>query len=450
MSDIICAIATAPATAALGMIRISGTGVLSVVLPLLKKINGAPAVLEHSKATLCRIEEGGEVYDEAMVTYFAAPRSFTGEDTVEITCHGGLYVLQSVCGLLLQKGCRMAEPGEFSKRAFLNGKLDLVRAQAVIDLIEATSRAEQKNALSQLEGHLSRRLTALYERLIELNTSLLAYVDFPDEVEAPEEDTLAELQAIEQELNELLAGTDRGRLMKEGLTIAIVGAPNVGKSTLMNRLLGYDRSIVSEIAGTTRDTVTEGCRLGGLKCHIADTAGIRNTGDPIEQQGIEIARAKAQEARVVFTVFDGSRLLSQEDVALAEEFGNDTNLAIINKADLPENANVAYIESKFIHCVKLSAKEGQGIEAIDQWIREHFSTADTTGDGLLTSLSQAQRLLAGREAVRRAIAGLQAGFTPDLASLDITEAAAAVGEVTGDTVTDKMIDNIFSKFCVGK
>lgn len=344
----------------------------------------------------------------------------------------------------------MAEPGEFSKRAFLNGKLDLVRAQAVIDLIEATTRAEQKNALSQLEGHLSRRLTALYERLVDLNTSLLAYVDFPDEVDAPEEDTLLELQAIEQELDRLLAGSDRGRLMKEGLKIAIVGAPNVGKSTLMNRLLGYDRSIVSDIAGTTRDTVTEGCRLGGLKCHIADTAGIRNTADPIEQQGIGIARAKAQEAGVVFVVFDGSRLLSQEDVALAEEFGNERNLAIINKADLPENANIEYIKSKFIHTVNLSAKEGQGIEAIDQWVGTHFSTADTAGDGLLTSLSQAQRLLAGREAVRRAISALQAGFTPDLASLDITEAASAVGEVTGQTVTEKMIDNIFSRFCVGK
>ena len=450
MSDIICAIATAPATAALGIIRVSGQGALELVLPLLKKLSGAPAVPEHGKATLCRIEEGGEVYDEAMVTYFEGPRSFTGEDTVEITCHGGLYVLQSVCELLLKRGCRMAEPGEFSKRAFLNGKLDLVRAQAVIDLIEATTRAEQKNALSQLEGHLSRRLTALYERLVDLNTALLAYVDFPDEVDAPEEDALLELESIEQELNELLAGSDRGRLIKEGLKIAIVGAPNVGKSTLMNRLLGYDRSIVSDIAGTTRDTVTEGCRLGGLKCHIADTAGIRRADDPIERQGIEIARAKAQEAQVVFCVFDGSRLLSQEDVALAEEFGNDTNLAIINKADLPENANVAYIESKFIHTVKLSAKEGQGIEAIDGWVKDHLSPADISGDGMLTSLSQAQRLLAGREAVRRAIGGLQAGFTPDLASLDITEAAAAVGEVTGNTVTDQMIDNIFSKFCVGK
>lgn len=450
MSDIICAIATAPATAALGIIRVSGEGALELVLPILKKMSGAPAALEHSKAALCRIEAEGETYDEAMVTYFEGPRSFTGEDTVEITCHGGLFVLQSVCELLLKRGCRMAEPGEFSKRAFLNGKLDLIRAQAVIDLIEATTRAEQKNALSQLEGHLSRRLTALYDRLVDLNTALLAYVDFPEEVDAPEEDALSELQAIEQELNELLAGSDRGRLLKEGLKIAIVGAPNVGKSTLMNRLLGYDRSIVSDIAGTTRDTVTEGCRLGGLKCHIADTAGIRQADDPIERQGIEIARAKAQEAQVVFCVFDGSRLLSQEDVALAEEFGNDTNLAIINKADLPENANIQYIESKFIHTVKLSAKEGRGIEQIDTWVKEHFSTADIRGDGMLTSLNQARRLLAGLEAVRRAIGGLQAGFTPDLASLDITEAASAVGEVTGQTVTEKMIDNIFSRFCVGK
>ncbi len=450
MADIICAIATAPATAALGIIRISGDGVLDLLLPMLKKKSGASARLEHAKATLCRIEDQGEIFDEAMVTFFEGPRSFTGEDTAELCCHGGLYVLQSVMELLLRKGCRMAEPGEFSKRAFLNGKLDLIRAQAVIDLIEATSRAEQKNALSQLEGHLSRRITALYERLVEPNTALLAYVDFPEEVDAPEEDTLQELRAIEEELSALLAGSNQGRLIKEGLQIAIVGAPNVGKSTLMNRLLGYDRSIVSSIPGTTRDTVTEGCRLGDLKCHIADTAGIRTTADPIEQQGIDIARRRAEEASVVFAVFDGSRPLSEEDQALAEEFGNGRNLAIINKADLPQMADTEYIQSKFIHCVKISAQNGAGCAVLDQWVREQFSPADQSAEGMLTSLSQAQRLLAGQQAVRRAIEGLEAGFTPDLASLDITEAASAVGEVTGDTVTEKMIDNIFSKFCVGK
>ncbi len=450
MADIICAIATAPATAALGIIRISGEGVLEILLPMLQKKNGAPARLEHAKATLCRIEDQGEIYDEGMVTFFKGPRSFTGEDTIEISCHGGLYVLQSVMELLLRKGCRMAEPGEFSKRAFLNGKLDLIRAQAVIDLIEATSRAEQKNALSQLEGHLSRRITALYERLVELNTALLAYVDFPEEVDAPEEDTLEELRAIDKELSALLAGSNQGRLIKEGLQIAIVGAPNVGKSTLMNRLLGYDRSIVSSIPGTTRDTVTEGCRLGDLKCHIADTAGIRTTADPIEQQGISIARRRAEEASVVFAVFDGSRPLTEEDQALAEEFGNGHNLAIINKADLPQMADTEYIQRKFIHTVNLSAQNGEGCVVLDQWVREQFSPADQSAEGMLTSLSQAQRLLAGQQAVQRAIQGLEAGFTPDLASLDITEAASAVGEVTGDTVTDQMIDNIFSKFCVGK
>lgn len=450
MSDIICAIATAPATAALGIIRVSGSEAYSVVAPLLNRINGTPAALEHGKATLCRIQADGELYDEAVVTYYQAPRSYTGEDTVELCCHGGLYVLQSVCELLLQKGCRMAQPGEFSKRAFLNGKLDLIKAQAVIDLIEATSRAERKNALSQLEGHLSRRLSAVYERLVDLNTALLAYVDFPDEVDAPEEDTLAELQSIEQELSALLAGSDRGQLIKEGLNIAIVGAPNVGKSTLMNRLLGYDRSIVSDIAGTTRDTVTEGCRLGDLKCHIADTAGIRTTADPIEQQGIDIARARAQAAQVVFAVFDGSRPLTEEDRALAEEFGNEQNLAIINKADLPQKADLEYIKEHFIHIVKLSAKQGEGLSAIDGWIESQYSAEDCGDQGILTSLSQAQRLLAGRESVRRAIDCLEMGFTPDLASLDITEAASAVGEVTGQTVTEKMIDNIFAKFCVGK
>ena len=450
MSDTICAISTAPATAALGIIRISGSDTLNILLPLLKTKAGQPARLSPNRATLCRIEWEGEVYDEAVVTYYAAPRSYTGEDTAELCCHGGLYLLQSVTELLLKKGCRLAQGGEFSKRAFMNGKLDLIKAQAVIDLIEATSRAEQKNALSQMEGHLSRRITALYERLITLNTALLAYVDFPEEVDAPEEDTLAELQAIDHELTALLNGTKQGQLIKEGLQIAIVGAPNVGKSTLMNQLLGYDRSIVSSIAGTTRDTVTEGCRLGGLKCHLADTAGIHATADPIEQQGINIARRRAEEASVVFAVFDGSRPLADEDRDLAEQFGNDKNLAIINKMDLAKNADIEYIKSKFIHTVEISAKTGDGCAQLDEWVAAHFSTEEIGAEGLITSLNQAQRLTTGQQSVRDAIAGLEQGFTPDMVSLDITQAASAVGEVTGATVTDQMIDQIFARFCVGK
>lgn len=450
MSDTICAISTAPATAALGIIRISGPEVFSILLPLLKRKNGTPVQVEAGKAILCRIEHQGEVYDEAVVTFYEGPRSYTGEDTAELSCHGGLYVLKSVMELLLRQGCRLADPGEFSKRAFLNGKLDLIKAQAVIDLIEATSRAEQKNALSQMEGHLSKKITALYERLVELNTALLAYVDFPEEVDAPEEDTLAELKELEAQLTSLLAGSDRGQLIREGLNIAIVGAPNVGKSTLMNQLLGYDRSIVSAIPGTTRDTVTEGCRLGDLKCHIADTAGIRETADPIERQGIDIARKRAEEAAVVFAVFDGSRPLTDEDMALAEQFGNERNLAIINKADLPQNTNKEYIKNKFIHCVELSAQNGEGCTALDEWVLTQFSTEDTSVEGLITSVQQTQRLAAGQRHIRRAIEGLEQGFTPDMASLDITEAAAAVGEVTGQTVTDQTIDQIFSRFCVGK
>ncbi len=450
MSDTICAISTAAATAALGIIRISGADTLNILLPLLKGKGGSAPDLRPNQAVLCRIEEDGEVYDEAMVTYYAAPRSYTGEDTAELCCHGGLYVLQSVMELLLRKGCRMAEAGEFSKRAFLNGKLDLMKAQAVIDLIEATSRAEQKNALSLMEGHLSRRITEIYERLIALNTALLAYVDFPEEVDAPEEDTLVQLHALDRELTDLLDGTARGRLIKEGLKIAIVGAPNVGKSTLMNQLLGYDRSIVSSIAGTTRDTVTEGCRLGGLKCHLADTAGIRSTADPIERQGIDIARRRAEEAAVVFVVFDGSQPLSEADMELAETFGGEHNLAILNKADLAQNADREYIQSKFIHIVDLSAKTGDGCIQLDEWVRTQFSAEETGAEGLITSLNQAQRLTAGRQYLREAIHGLEQGFTPDMVSLDITAAAGAVGEVTGKTVTDQMIDQIFKNFCVGK
>ncbi len=451
MSNTICAIATAAAaTAALGVIRVSGPEAFELVCPLLKTKKGTPVAPNPNHAAYCRIEKGGEVYDEAVATFYAGPRSYTGEDTVELSCHGGLYVLRSVLNLLLEQGCRMAEPGEFSKRAFLNGKLDLIKAQAVIDLIEATSRAEQKNALSQLGGHLSQQIGHLYDRLVELNLGLLAYVDFPDEVEDPEQDTLAELKSISAELDHLIQGGDRGSLIREGLQIAIVGAPNVGKSTLMNRLLGYDRSIVSDIPGTTRDLVSEGLQLGGLKCRVADTAGIRETADVIERQGVSIARREAEAAGLVFAVFDGSHPLTEDDQQLAKTYGNDRNLAIINKGDLEKSINDEYIKEHFKHIVYISAKDGQGCPALDEWVRAHYSVEDAQADGVITSARQLQRLLAGKQLVDQAIDGLAQGFTPDLVSLDITEAASALGEVTGQTVTDEMIDKIFERFCVGK
>lgn len=450
MAQTICAIATAPATAALGVIRVSGPEAFSIIRPLLKTKSGKPLPETPRTALFCRIEADGFVYDETVTTFYPAPRSYTGEDVVELCCHGGLYVLNSVLELLIRKGCVLAAPGEFSKRAFLNGKLDLIRAQAVIDLIESSSRAEQQNALSQLNGLLSAQFSGLYEQLIDLNTELAAYVDFPDEVDPPENDTLAALRSIERDLCSLLEGCSQGRLIQEGLTIALVGAPNVGKSTLMNQLLGYDRSIVSALPGTTRDTVTEGCRLGDLKCHLADTAGIRETADPIERQGIAIARSRAMEAAVVFVLFDGSRPLSPDDRALIAEYGNDRNLAIINKADLPQKTDEQYIKEHFIHTVKVSAQNGTDCGVLDEWVRAHFSVADAAARGVLTSAMQIQRVTAAQKSVTQAIAGLVQGFTPDLAAIDISDAAAALGEVTGQTVTDQTIDRIFSRFCVGK
>lgn len=441
----ICAIATAPATAALGVIRVSGPKAFEIVAPLLNIQKITPR-----KACYCRIEADGFVYDEVIATFYPGPHSYTGEDVAELCCHGGLYVLRSVLELLVRKGCALAAPGEFSKRAFLNGKLDLIKAQAVIDLIEAGSRAEQQNALAQLQGGLSSQFSALYEQLVDLNTELAAYIDFPDEVDPPEGDALSALQKIGQELDALLEGCSRGRLIEEGLTIALVGAPNVGKSTLMNRLLGYDRSIVSDLPGTTRDTVTETCSLGDLKCRLADTAGIRQTADPIEQQGIEIARDRAAGASAVFVLLDGSRPLNDDDKALIKEYGNGRNLAILNKADLPQKADKEYIQKYFKHIVELSAKEPSACWVLDQWVRANFSVEDAAAQGVLTSAAQIQRVTAARAAVEQAAEGLAKGFTPDLITIDIEEAAAALGAVTGQRVTDETIDRIFSRFCVGK
>jgi len=450
MSQTICAISTAPATAALGIIRISGPETFSILEGILKKKNGAPFTVVHGKAALYRIEEDGAPLDEAMVTCFEGPRSYTGEDTAELCCHGGLFVLQSVMELLVRRGCAPAGPGEFSKRAYLNGKLDLVSAKAVIELIEATSKAQQKNALSRMEGTLSRKINRLYERLVDLNTELMAYVDFPEEIDEPAEEYLPALEEIEEELNALVEGTKTGRLIREGLSIAIVGAPNVGKSTLMNQLLGYERSIVSAIPGTTRDMVREGCRLGDLTCHLSDTAGMRSTADPIEQQGISIARKEAESARVVFAVFDGSRPLNEDDRQLILSYADAQNLAIINKADLPQLIDEEYISKHYKHIVKISAQNGAGCALIDEWVRTHYSVEDAAAEGVLTDPLQLADLLAAKNAVQAASAALAQGFTPDLVSIDLTEAASHLGGITGQEVTDEMIDRIFSRFCVGK
>ena len=451
MARTICAIATAPATAALGLIRISGPDAFEIVGPLLKNKNGeAIALPQMRRSVFCRVADEQEVYDEVIAVFYKGPHSYTGEDSVELSCHGGLYVLNSILTLLIRHGCKLAEPGAFSKRAFLNGKLDLVRAQAVIDLIEAQSRAEQKNALSRMDGRLSGRIRALYQQLIDLNSTLLAYIDFPEEIEEPEAAVLEKLKVIRSQLGQLLEGSKKGRLIEEGLQIAIVGAPNAGKSTLLNQLLGYERSIVSARPGTTRDMIAEGCRLGDLKCRLADTAGMRRTQDPIELQGITIAKREAEAAQVVFVVFDGSQEMQKEDYDLAEAYGGAHNLAVINKTDLPIKINEQYIKEKFKHTVNISAQTGAGCSAIDGWIRSRFSVADAAAQGVLTSAMEIQRITEAKEKLTQAIAGLEEGFTPDLITIDLTEAASALGEVTGQTVTEQMIEQIFSRFCVGK
>ncbi len=447
----VCALSTPRGVGGIAVIRVSGEEALPICgkllrLPQNKRIEELPA----NSAVFARLMEGKRVLDEVMVTCFHAPRSFTGEDTVEISCHGGIYISSRILQLLLQAGCRPAAAGEFTKRAFLNGKLDLTQAEAVIDLIHARSALQASSALGQLDGRLKEKVEGLRHRLMEIGTEIMAYVDYPEETigEIDEDSILQRLREIRGALAKLLASFETGQIIREGIPTAIIGRPNVGKSTLMNALLGKDKSIVTDIAGTTRDTVEESAVVGDMVLHLIDTAGIRETEDQVEAIGVRRARAAAENAALILAVVDGSAPLEAQDYAIFELCKDKPAILIINKSDcgsLPMQA------LPFTHILTLSAKEERGLEQLHQTVRELFLSEEVdTEDGMLTNLRQRDGVTLALSAVTRCVEAMEAGLTADLVGLDVGEAAEALGALTGTAVQEQMIEDIFSRFCVGK
>lgn len=452
--DTICAVSTARAAAAIGVVRVSGDRAVAICGKILKMKHGALDTAPQAAMRLCRIYDGGTAVDEALCAVFRAPRSYTGEDTVEINCHGGLSVLDRVMRLLIKNGARSAKAGEFTKRAFLNGKLDLVQAEAVGDLIDSRSEADAALALGRMSGGLSEKFSEIYEALVALGTDIAAYTDFPDEM-ADEISAARVLEVLYEQrsrLSKLEKSFARGSVIRDGADTAIIGAPNAGKSTLLNAVLGYDRAIVSPAAGTTRDVVSERAVMGKVALNLSDTAGIRAAGDEIEKRGVELAKNAADNADLIIAVFDGSRALSDDDRAIVSLCEGRTAVAVINKSDLPQRTDAEYISSRFIHTVYVSALSGQGLDGLSSvveglYLDDRLSIESGT---LLTSVRHYERVLAAAERVNSAIDTLERGFTPDLAAQDVTDAAAEIGLITGTQVSERMIDEIFSKFCVGK
>ena len=456
-ADTIAAISTPPIPAAIGILRLSGPRAAQIAAVCFKPL-GRKGLLEHRPHELVYgdlLDTEGAVIDRVLCTFSLAPHSYTGEDTAEIHCHGAPMVLQLGLEALFAAGARQAQRGEFTRRAFLNGKLDLAQAEAVGDLLEADSRQAARNAAGQLNGALSRRIGAVYSALLDVMAHFHAVLDYPDEDIDPftarqlGESLAAQRTALEQ----LAASWHRGQLVKNGVPCAIVGRPNAGKSSLLNALVGYERAIVTNIPGTTRDTVEERAELGGVTLRLIDTAGLRRSDDPIEQLGVERSRKAMEEAELILLVADGAAEWTREDSELARTVADTGKpwVLVWSKADLEKRAVAADMSGADAPpAVEVSAKTGQGLDRLAAAVGALFPRGQEEYGQLLTNARQAEAAGRALDAVIRAQEALESGVTPDAMLTDVEDALSALGELTGQSVREDITDRIFARFCVGK
>lgn len=447
MNDTICALATAPG-GAIGIIRISGPQALEILSRVFTKdVSAAPANTIHYG----HIKNGAEIVDEVMASLFRAPHSYTGEDSVEISCHGSRYILNKVLNLLIAEGCRQAGPGEFTQRAYLNGKMDLSQAEAVADLIASTNQATHQIAMSQLRGHFSSKLAQLREQLLKLTSLLELELDFSDheDLEFADRSELMELtKTIDNHITHLSNSFETGQAIKQGIPVAIVGKTNVGKSTLLNRLLKDDRAIVSDVHGTTRDTIEDTIDIKGITFRFIDTAGIRQTQDEVEQIGITRTYAAIDKARIVLWLIDSEPSIKEINDIL-QRTDNKKLIVIKNKADKADNDSYNSLKLPFI---SISAKFGKGIEELEQAIYEAADIPTLTeNDIIVTNARHYEALVRAHEHIQRVIDGLQMQLSGDLLSEDLRLTLDTLAEITGGQITpNEVLGNIFKNFCVGK
>lgn len=450
----IAAISTPQAAGGIGIVRISGTDARRVASRVFRPAGGKS--IEEAKgytALFGRVADGEGEFDEAVALVFSQPKSYTGEDVVELSCHGGLFLVKRLLAAVLRAGAQPAEPGEFTRRAFLNGKLSLTGAEAVMDLIGAQGKQAAAAALAAKDGALGRRIDAVKETILSLSAHLAAWVDYPeDDIPALEPQALErELAAVQGELDRLLAGFEQGRIIREGVETVLAGRPNVGKSTLMNLLSGCERSIVTDIPGTTRDVVEETVRLGDVVLRLADTAGLRETENPVEAAGVARTRERLKRAGLVLAVFDTSAPLSEEDRSLLQELKGSRAVAVLNKTDLPGRIEEEEIRAAVSQVVELSAATGQGYDALTKAVETALGTGEIDpAAGMLATERQKACALRAREGVGQAAEAIRAGMTLDAVSVALDDAAAALLELTGERVTDAVLDEVFARFCVGK
>lgn len=451
----IAAISTAQAPGGIGIVRISGPGAFEVADRVFRaKSGGRLAGCRGYTAKLGGAFAGsGEKLDDVVALVFRGPKSYTGEDVVELSCHGGLYITRRLLREVLAAGAVLAGPGEFTRRAYLNGKLDLAQAESVMQRIGASGEQAARAAQAVGDGALSRKIGAIREDLKGTAAHLAVWADFPDEgvPEVENEALLGKLRGYTAQLGDLLAGFEQGAVFREGVDTVICGRPNAGKSTLMNLLVGCTRSIVTQYPGTTRDIVEESVLVGGVPLRLADTAGLRETEDPVEKIGVEAARKRIGAAQLVLAVFDSSQPLVGEDYRLMEEIQGLSAIAIMNKTDLPSVGDREKIKGAFTHIAYISAATGQGLGELEEQIAQVLGTKGfNPADGILTTERQRADVCRAKEALEEAAAALSMGLTLDAVTVCVEDALTALYALTGQHVSDEVVDEVFSKFCVGK
>lgn len=457
MEDTIAAVATAYGEGGIGIIRISGEKALSILEEVFE-FAGETSQIVNRRMTYGRIvdRENEQIIDEVLAVYMKGPKTYTAEDVVEINCHGSMVSLRKTLALVLRKGARLAEPGEFTKRAFLNGRLDLSQAEAVIDIIKAKTDRSFDVAMSQLEGALSLRVTEIRQKLLDLLVDITVNIDYPDEdIEELTYDKIEEnILLIGEMIEKLLSTADTGRMIREGIRVAIVGKPNVGKSSLMNSLLRETRAIVTEIPGTTRDTIEEVISIRNIPVYLVDTAGIRETSDEVERLGIERSKAAFNEADFIIFIMDGSSAISDEDREIASYLDGRDSVVLINKNDLERgftNDDVRELVNDPV-IIETSLINNEGIEEIENHIEElvyggELSQHDST---MVNNVRHIELLKQSRDSLRDAMEMTLAREALDFIEVDVRNAYDLLGEITGETVSDDIINEVFARFCLGK
>jgi len=453
--DTIAAISTGQTISAIGVIRLTGSESFAVADKVFRSMSGK-ALSAHPRRAMVYgtlLDRQGRPIDQVLAVTFAAGASYTGEDSVEFHCHGSPVVLSEGLQALFAAGARQAGRGEFTKRAFLHGNLDLTQAEAVIDLIESETADAARNAVEQLGGSLRRRIEEIYESILDITSRFYAVVDYPDEdiEDLQREDIARTLSAAEEKLRGLLATVQRGQVLKSGVPTAIVGRPNVGKSSLLNALLGYDRAIVTDVAGTTRDTVEEKAVVGGVLLRLIDTAGIRETDDTVERIGVERSRKALEQAQLVLALADSSESLTEEDLAVLKEASRHEKWILVwSKADLSDGPTEVFLPRPPAAQVSVSSLTGEGLEELEAAVAALFPAGEIPAGQILTNARQAEAVSRAAEAVSRARAALESGLTPDVILTDGEDALNALGELTGRTLREDLVGRIFERFCVGK